>query len=595
MSAVDFAVRFLLAPLGAAAVVALAVFSSRGRGERPSFPQRFDPAGVAVLAGLVVADLLQRDPVGGGVELFLAPVGLLCLGLWVSSYLRRPWLVLVPCVVVVAGLMPAFGVVVEDVKLPFSTTFVSTGAAAYAVTVIGVLLAVWAFMSLRDAPAVPLGVGGIAALGFLAACLLEPEITPERARVLSAVVAASCFGALLGWWPRRAGVGASGALVVGFLIGNVAVLGALRNTAFLIVILPLLLIGAPLVNATYAIAYGRRRGSTALAIETRSQRLHEILLAQGYTPTQVLRLFVLGAAYLTGVAVVLVALITLHFTIKLLILGVALLAGALLVYFAAKMMPHRRLPRQPDGKVRAWNVAISPVRMEEAIEAIDDYIRTRAPHQIVTADASAIVRAQEDREFGDILNEASMVAADGAGVVWMARMLDLPIDERVSGCDMVLRICERAAERGYAVYLLGGEPGVADEAAAELTGRFPRLRIAGTQHGYFGPEEEPEILAGIRAERPEVLFVALGIPKQEKWIRQHLDEVGVPVCIGVGGSLDVIAGRVKRAPAWMQRAGLEWLWRTVLQPRRLPRLLALPRFALMTLRAALRREDGKSV
>jgi len=190
------------------------------------------------------------------------------------------------------------------------------------------------------------------------------------------------------------------------------------------------------------------------------------------------------------------------------------------------------------------------------------------------------------------MRAADMVAADGAGVVWMARLLDLPIDERVSGCDMVLRICEMTAQKGYSVYILGGRPGVAEEASAELRRQFPRLIVVGTQHGYFAPEEEPGLIAHIRRQRPDVLFVALGIPKQEKWIRAHLDEVGVPVCIGVGGSFDVISGRVKRAPAWMRRCGLEWLWRTAREPRRLPRLWALPKLLFMTLKAALRREPG---
>ena len=171
----------------------------------------------------------------------------------------------------------------------------------------------------------------------------------------------------------------------------------------------------------------------------------------------------------------------------------------------------------------------------------------------------------------------------------MARVLGLPVTERVSGVDLMERICERAAERKYSVYLLGARPGVAGAAAQALEARCPGLRIVGAHHGYFTPEQEPEVVTAIAQAQPDILFVAFGAPKQEKWIRQHLAELQVPVAIGVGGSFDVFAGRVRRAPRWMQRAGLEWLHRVLREPSRLPRVWALPRLVWMTLREALRR------
>jgi N-acetylglucosaminyldiphosphoundecaprenol N-acetyl-beta-D-mannosaminyltransferase len=154
---------------------------------------------------------------------------------------------------------------------------------------------------------------------------------------------------------------------------------------------------------------------------------------------------------------------------------------------------------------------------------------------------------------------------------------------------MMERICERARDRSYSVYLLGARPGVADDAARILRSRCPGLRVVGTHHGYFAPEEEPAIVHAIAEARPDILFVAFGAPKQEKWIRRHLAELRVPVAIGVGGSFDVIAGRVARAPQWMQRAGVEWLYRALREPKRLPRIWAVPRLVWMTLREALRR------
>jgi N-acetylglucosaminyldiphosphoundecaprenol N-acetyl-beta-D-mannosaminyltransferase len=133
-------------------------------------------------------------------------------------------------------------------------------------------------------------------------------------------------------------------------------------------------------------------------------------------------------------------------------------------------------------------------------------------------------------------------------------------------------------------------PGVAEEAASVLQERCPGLNVLGTQHGYFLPEEEDGIVGTIAGLRPDVLFVGLGLPRQEKWITRNLGRLGVPVCIGVGGSFDIISGRLRRAPAWMQRCGLEWLYRAVREPKRLPRLLGLPRFLIMTARSLRARE-----
>ena len=139
------------------------------------------------------------------------------------------------------------------------------------------------------------------------------------------------------------------------------------------------------------------------------------------------------------------------------------------------------------------------------------------------------------------------------------------------------------------MYLLGGREGVADEVAKALCGRYEGLKVAGTHHGYFSPDDDLAVVDRVRLATPDILFVAFGIPKQEKWIRAHLEELQVPVCIGVGGSFDVISGRAARAPKWMQEFGLEWLYRTVREPKRLPRLTALPRFFLMMLRQRLAR------
>ena len=156
---------------------------------------------------------------------------------------------------------------------------------------------------------------------------------------------------------------------------------------------------------------------------------------------------------------------------------------------------------------------------------------------------------------------------------------------------MVGEICKVAARLERSVYLLGAAPGVADKAAEKLQELAPGLQVAGCRDGYFKPEDEAAIVAEVAGLHPGALFVALGIPRQEKFIKQHMAALGVPVCIGIGGSFDVISGLKKRAPRWMQRTGLEWLYRVSKEPSRLPRLTALPRIVIMSFRELLRAPD----
>ena len=222
--------------------------------------------------------------------------------------------------------------------------------------------------------------------------------------------------------------------------------------------------------------------------------------------------------------------------------------------------------------IKLLGVKVHSLDMETALETIRGYIGSGKPHIIVTADASSIVRALKDEDFLSIVNAADLVTADGAGIVQGAKLLGTPLAGRVSGVDVSRNLCKMAAEEGFSVYLLGAAPGVAEEAAANLKNEFPGLNIAGTWHGYFKPEEDAQIVEAIRRSGAKALLVALGIPRQEKWIRDHLSELGVCAAIGVGGSLDVFSGRVKRAPAWMQRHGLEWAYRLAKDPKKISKV-----------------------
>jgi N-acetylglucosaminyldiphosphoundecaprenol N-acetyl-beta-D-mannosaminyltransferase len=234
--------------------------------------------------------------------------------------------------------------------------------------------------------------------------------------------------------------------------------------------------------------------------------------------------------------------------------------------------------------VKVLDVPISRVNQEEAMAILTGFIRSGEPHLVVTADASAAVIAAGDAEFREIVNQADLVTPDSAGILWAARRLGRPLPERVSGVDLAERLCGLAGRYGWGVYFYGAAPGVAEAAAAEMQARFPGMRIAGTAHGFLNEGEQAALEDRIREAHPEILLVAMGIPRQEKWLWKRLNSLRVPVSMGVGGSFDVFAGNVSRAPVWMQRHGLEWLYRLAMNPKKISKVATLPRFVLMVLR-----------
>ncbi|MHB0912516.1 MAG: WecB/TagA/CpsF family glycosyltransferase [Armatimonadota bacterium] len=236
-------------------------------------------------------------------------------------------------------------------------------------------------------------------------------------------------------------------------------------------------------------------------------------------------------------------------------------------------------------RISILGIKISVVDMPTTLNLIEGFIADGRPHMVVTADASCAVMAETDRALREIVNSADLVTPDSVGVLWAARKFGTPLPERVSGVDIVDRLCARCAETGHSIFLLGAAPGVTDDAAKILAEQYPGLVIAGTYHGYFSPEEETEVVRKVRDARPDVLFVAMGIPRQEKWIKQHMEDLAVPVSMGVGGTFDVLSGRVKRAPEWAQRRGLEWAHRLASNPKKIRKCMTLPVFVLLVLRA----------
>ena len=230
-------------------------------------------------------------------------------------------------------------------------------------------------------------------------------------------------------------------------------------------------------------------------------------------------------------------------------------------------------------------VPVASVTMTEAVEAVERWMDEGRPRLIATANAEMIMNAVRDEELFSILREADLVVPDGEGTVWAARYLGYEMPERVAGYDLAQELLRRAPEKGRRVFFFGSAPGVSEKARQKAEELYPGIRVVGTRNGYFSEADEKEILREIRKSRPDLLLAALGVPKQEKWLRKHKAELEVPVSIGVGGTLDVMAGTAKRAPLWVQKAKLEWLFRGLLQPKRAGRLLALPQFVLRVIRS----------
>ncbi len=229
-------------------------------------------------------------------------------------------------------------------------------------------------------------------------------------------------------------------------------------------------------------------------------------------------------------------------------------------------------------------IKVSKITMTDALSAVSNFIESGVPHMIVTADASMIARAQEDDELKTIINEADLVTPDGSGIIKGARILGTPLIERVSGVDLAKELCRMSAEQGFSIYFLGAEPGIAEAAAENLAKTFPGMKIAGTHDGYFKQDRDAEIAGLVKASGAKALLVAMGIPRQEKFIKRYMQEMGICVAIGVGGSFDVFSGKVKRAPVWIQNHGLEWLYRLIKDPSKISKVSVLPKFLMMIYR-----------
>lgn len=484
------------------------------------------------------------------------------------------------------------GVRIEEIKLPFGP-IVSLGFMGPAITVTWLFLVALLVTLTNRGEALGPGIAVFSSLALAACAALagNAAVSVTHATGLGLAVAGAAVP-VLSWCrpPSRVRFGMGGGMAVGLAVACVSVLGAVKYAAFLIVIVPALCLGAPLLAMGITYALNRRRSVDAVLLEAERVSFVGALVRCGMTAAQAVDFLLAWHAYLCVVAVFLTLIIRLSWILKLAVLFPLVAVGLLGFGLTFQIIYGWRL-RARSGAVTSIDllgIRVDRTSFEDTLEHVRLWSGKDHLHHIVTADATLIDRASQEPELEAIVKRAALITPDGAGVLFSARVLGAPFTERVSGCDLVERICELAAAKRIPVYFLGAEPGVAERAASRLEARFAGLPVAGFRDGYFKPEEEDEVVAEVAASGARVLFVGLGVPRQEYFLDRNRDSFGVGVAMGVGGSFDVLSGRVARAPEWMQRVGLEWVWRVSRDPKRLPRLIALPRFVLRVMMHTIR-------
>lgn len=225
------------------------------------------------------------------------------------------------------------------------------------------------------------------------------------------------------------------------------------------------------------------------------------------------------------------------------------------------------------SRIKFMSIEIDNITMDEAINAMDELVRAKNNSYVVTPNVDHLVRLEKDEEFHKCYEDAALSIADGKPLIWISKLYNNPIKEKISGSDVFPRLCELAQKKGYKMFFLGAAEGVAAKAADNLRQKYPGINIVGTYSPEYGFEKDEskvrQIVEIVKETSPDILIVALGAPKQEKFMYKYRDELNVPLSLGLGASIDFEAGNVKRAPKWMSNAGLEWLYRIFQEPKRM--------------------------
>ncbi|QRN85025.1 WecB/TagA/CpsF family glycosyltransferase [Clostridia bacterium] len=232
------------------------------------------------------------------------------------------------------------------------------------------------------------------------------------------------------------------------------------------------------------------------------------------------------------------------------------------------------------SKIEILGVGIDNLSMDETVSRIGQAIASKERMQVNTLNAEILYQALHDSRLMETINGCDLVTPDGTGIVWASEQLGTPCKERVTGIDLLNNLLKQSPKKGYKIYFYGSKPEILERAIKNIRETYPGINIVGSTHGYIKEDEQGKLLQDIQKKEPDLLFVALGAPRQEYWIESSLKELPSLVAVGVGGSLDVISGELKRAPEFFQKLRLEWLYRALIQPSRFKRLMVLPRFML---------------
>ena len=443
----------------------------------------------------------------------------------------------------------------------------------------------------------------IASLTFLAVALLQRQGL-LLAEILSFSLVTVSF-IFIKFFPR--GKFSSFYMLFGFILAIISIVGVSKSTAALTLFIPLLILGVPLVDSSYSVvsSYVVQQGKVGDYTDTES-RLRQKLQSYGFSTRGANYTIIATSLYLSFLA-----LITFIYQ-SIYLLAFMTIFGWLIFEMIRKKVSSGELIINKDSennRINLFHVGIDRVDAKSVISQIEQFILSKKSHLVVTPDTLAILRAQKDVEYYKIIQGANLVTPDGAGILWATSTLYQPLKERVAGIDIIQGICQLAAKKAYSIYLLGAAPGITKETSLKLMKKYPGLKIVGNHHGYFYAsslsdkmfrcnieknantnvknnnseieynknKEEEIIIQEINDKKPDILLVGMGVPRQEKWIARNLKSkrLNVPVCMGVGGSFDVLSGKIPRAPLWMQKHGMEWVYRFIKQPKRTFHTLAL--------------------
>ncbi len=241
--------------------------------------------------------------------------------------------------------------------------------------------------------------------------------------------------------------------------------------------------------------------------------------------------------------------------------------------------------------ISIFGVNIDKLTLKDAEERVNSFLNSNKINTIYTPNTEIVMEARKDDSLKKILNSGGLVIPDGIGLIYASKIKKKALPERVTGFDLSMKILNMANDKGCSLFLVGGKPGIADMAVKNIKKQYPNINIVGSHHGYFKGthlgykehEEETKVLNKIKESNPDIIFVGFGAPKSEKWIHENKDKLNCKVIIGNGGTIDILAGTVKRAPEVYQKLGLEWLYRLIKDPKRIKRQIALPLFMLIVL------------